>query len=99
MDLARSLCASVYASAEIFLLLKILLPNYLPLPARRAGDYKRHSVRVCMSGGCMSVCVTFLKGLYITLVVSPWPFQCFMALLLMSFHLMLFFFRPRSIAK
>ena len=54
---------------------------YLPL-ARRAGDYKTHSVRE-------SVCHIFKKGC--TLVVSPWPFQCFMTLLLMSFHLMLFF--------
>ena len=45
--------------------------------ARRAGDYKMHSVRVCVCS-CVIECVSrFYKGLYITLVVSPWPFQCF----------------------
>ena len=42
----------------------------------------RLAVREC-------VCHVFKKGLYITLVVSPWPFQCFMTLLFMSFYLML----------
>ena len=43
-------------------------------PAGRAGDYKTHSVRVFVC-----YCVSrFYKGLYITLVVSPWPFQCFL---------------------
>ena len=51
-------------------------------PAGRAGDYKTHSVRVCMRA-CVCLCVIecvshFYKGLYITLVVSPWPFQCFL---------------------
>ena len=46
-------------------------------PAGQAGDYKTHSVRVCMCS-CVMECVSrFYKGLYITLVVSPWPFQCF----------------------
>ena len=28
---------------------------------------------------CVIECVSrFYKGLYITLVVSPWPFQCFL---------------------
>ena len=43
-------------------------------PAGRAGDYKTHSVRVFVC-----YCVSrFYKGLYITLVVSPWPFQRFL---------------------
>ena len=33
--------------------------GYLP-PAHQVGDYKMHSVRVCVCV-CMSVCVTFLK--------------------------------------
>ena len=43
-----------------------------------------HSVRAWVRE---CVCHFFKKGC----VVSAWPFQCFMTLLLMSFHLMLFF--------
>ena len=47
-------------------------------PAGRAGDYKTHSVRAWVCS-CVIECVSrFYKGLYITLVVSPWPFQCFL---------------------
>ena len=49
-------------------------------PAGRAGDYKTHSVCMCVCA-CVHVLLSvsrFYKGLYITLVVSPWPFQCFL---------------------
>ena len=67
-------------------LMKFLIPGLilntfctiLLSPTSRAGDYKMHSVRVCVCS-CVIECVSrFYKGLYITLVVSPWPFQCFL---------------------
>ena len=45
---------------------------YLP-PGRR--EIIKRIPCVC---SCVVECVSrFYKGLYITLVVSPWPFQCF----------------------
>ena len=47
--------------------------NYLP-PAGR--EIIKRIPCVC---ACVIECVShFYKGLYITLVVSPWPFQCFL---------------------
>ena len=50
-----------------------ILYFYLP-PARR--EIIKRIPCVC---ACVIECVSrFYKGLYITLVVSPWPFQCFL---------------------
>ena len=54
-------------------LLWIAATDYLP-PARR--EIIKRIPCVCL---CVIECVSrFYKGLYITLVVSPWPFQCFL---------------------
>ena len=51
----------------------VQLSFYLP-PAGR--EIIKRIPCVC---SCVIECVSrFYKGLYITLVVSPWPFQCFL---------------------
>ena len=72
--------------------------NYLP-PAGREIIKRIPCVCVC---ACVRVLLSvsrFYNGLYITLVVSPWPFQCFLWPYCLCPFIWCCYFTPRTIAK
>ena len=74
--------------------LGVVTPYYLP-PAGR--EIIKRIPCVC---SCVIECVSrFYKGLYITLVVSPWPFQCFLWPYCLCPFIWCCYFTPRTIAK
>ena len=72
----------------------LMLFFYLPLAGR---EIIKRIPCVC---SCVIECVSrFYKGLYITLVVSPWPFQCFLWPYCLCPFIWCCYFTPGTIAK